>query len=49
MIFGDGDVLNEVSYSHHAQTLAASRICMNSPKPNPVPAPPIQPDKEQHA
>ncbi|HEY3600117.1 MAG TPA: Crp/Fnr family transcriptional regulator [Paraburkholderia sp.] len=27
MIFGDGDVLNEASYSHHAQTLAPSRIC----------------------
>jgi CRP/FNR family transcriptional regulator len=27
MIFGDGDVLNEASYSHYAETLAASRIC----------------------
>jgi CRP/FNR family cyclic AMP-dependent transcriptional regulator len=26
MIFGDGDVLNEVKYSHHAQTLSASVI-----------------------
>ncbi|MGS0742505.1 Crp/Fnr family transcriptional regulator [Glaciimonas sp. GG7] len=27
MIFGDGDVLNEVNYSHHAQTLGPSMIC----------------------
>lgn len=27
MIFGDGDVLNEANYSHHAQTLAPSMIC----------------------
>jgi CRP/FNR family cyclic AMP-dependent transcriptional regulator len=27
MLFGDGDVLNEVNYSHHAQTLAPSMIC----------------------
>src|SRR5258708_19979911 len=27
MLFGDGDVLNEASYSHHAQTLAPSMIC----------------------
>ena len=27
MIFGDGDVLNEPSYSHYAQTLAPSMIC----------------------
>src|SRR6266702_2495275 len=27
MIFGDGDVLNEASYSHYAETLSASRIC----------------------
>ena len=27
MIFGDGDVLNEASYSHYAQTLAESRVC----------------------
>jgi CRP-like cAMP-binding protein len=27
MIFGDGDVLNEAKYSHHAQTLGPSLIC----------------------
>ncbi|WP_277185305.1 Crp/Fnr family transcriptional regulator [Caballeronia sp. BR00000012568055] len=27
MIFGDGDVLNQASYSHHAQTLAPSMVC----------------------
>jgi CRP-like cAMP-binding protein len=27
MIFGDGDVLNEANYSHHAQTLAPCMIC----------------------
>jgi CRP-like cAMP-binding protein len=27
MLFGDGDVLNEANYSHHAQTLAPSMIC----------------------
>jgi CRP/FNR family cyclic AMP-dependent transcriptional regulator len=27
MIFGDGDVLNEANYSHHAQTMAPSMIC----------------------
>lgn len=27
MIFGDGDVLNEANYSHHAQTLGPSMIC----------------------
>lgn len=27
MIFGDADVLNEVNYSHHAQTLGPSMIC----------------------
>jgi CRP/FNR family cyclic AMP-dependent transcriptional regulator len=27
MLFGDGDVLNEISYSHHAQTLGPSMIC----------------------
>lgn len=27
MLFGDGDVLNETNYSHHAQTLAPSVLC----------------------
>jgi CRP/FNR family transcriptional regulator len=27
MIFGDGDVLNQANYSHHAQTLAPSMVC----------------------
>jgi len=27
MLFGDGDVLNEANYSHHAQTLAPSMLC----------------------
>jgi CRP/FNR family transcriptional regulator len=27
MIFGDGDVLNEANYSHHAQTLAPAMVC----------------------